>query len=247
MRRFLTAAALLVVSCLATGAASAQSAQPSEAFNFRFGWFFPTGHGDFWDSIQSSYTLDHSDFNGPMGGVGYTAAISNYFEFDSNIDFYTRGVTSADRFFVDQFGNPPLHDTRLSLSPLTVGIRVLPTGRYAQRGEKGRHLVRHPVPYIGAGIGAVYWQYEEEGDFVFVDPSVPEGFSIFYDRVKDSGLEFETHAYAGIEFPVAPDWNITFEARHSWAEATPDSRFTGSPDKLDLGGTTMYFGAAVRF
>jgi len=87
-----------------------------------------------------------------------------------------------------------------------------------------------------------YWAYEEEGDFVASD------LSIVYDRLKSTGLDFEAHANLGIEFPIAPDWYLTLEVRQSWAEATPGEEFTFvNPGKLDLGGTSLYMGAAMRF
>jgi hypothetical protein len=218
------------------------------SFNFRFGGFFPRGDGDFWAANEAAYTLDHSDFNGAIGGVGYTASINNYFEFDVNADFYAASSRSADRFFVDQDGFPILHDTRLSILPVTVGFRVLPAGRYARRGREGRHYVRRPAPYIGAGVGMAYWQYEEKGDFVVPDPFPATTFSIVYDRVKDTGLEFEKHVLIGIEFPVAQEWNVTLEARHAWVEATPGGALaTVNPGKLDLGGTSGFVGVARRF
>jgi outer membrane protein W len=241
MRRFLAPAAIAAATMLSAGASAAPPGQDG-AFNFRSGFFFPAGSGDFWKANEAAFTLDKSDFNGLTGGVGYTASITNYFEFDANADFYAASQRSADRQFTDQFGNPILHDTRLSIFPVTVGFRVLPAGRYTRRGAEGKHYVRRPVPYFGAGIGIAYWQYEEEGDFVASD------LSIVYTRLKSSGLEFEKHANVGIEFPVAPDWNITFEIRRSWAEATPGASFaTVNPGTLDLGGVSLFLGASWRF
>jgi len=241
MRRFLPVAAIAAATLLSAAAAAAPPGDGG-GFNFRAGGYFPSGDSDFWDANEAAFTLDKSDFNGLMGGVGYTASITNYFEFDVNADFYAASARSADRQFTDQFGNPILHDTRLSIVPVTVGFRVLPAGRYARRGPEGKHYVRRPVPYFGGGIGMAYWQYEEEGDFVASD------LSIVYDRLKDSGLEFEKHANIGIEFPVAPEWNITFEIRRSWVDATPGGEFaTVNPGKLDLGGAAVFLGASMRF
>jgi opacity protein-like surface antigen len=241
MRRFLAVAAIPVATLLSVGAAAAPPGQDG-AFNFRAGGFFPTGSSDFWTTNEAAFTLDHSDFNGFIGSVGYTASITNYFEFDVNADFYAASSRSADRVFVDQNGDPILHDTRLAIFPVTAGFRVLPAGRYARRGAEGQHYVRRPVPYLGAGIGMSYWAYEEEGDFVASD------LSIVYDRLKDTGLAFEKHAMLGIEFPVAPEWNLTFEIRQSWAEATPGGSFAAvNPGELDLGGTSVLLGAAIRF
>jgi opacity protein-like surface antigen len=242
MKRLLAATAIAAASVLAPAPAAATPPGSDGAFTFRFGWFFPSGGGSFWETNEAAFTLDRSDFNGPIGGVGYSASVNNYFDVGFNVDFYGQSATSADRYYTDQFGNAILHDTRLSEAPLTVDFKVLPMGRYARRGPEGRQYVRHPVPYLGAGIGMVYWQYEEEGDFVATD------LSIVYDRLTDSGVAFETHVLAGIEFPVSPAWNITLEGRYSWAETNMGGAFTTiNPGELDLGGASVFVGGALRF
>ncbi len=253
MRRLLAAAAIAAASLLTLGPATAAPPGKDGAFNFRVGGFFPTGNSDFWDEKKNNFTLDRGDFNDGIGGVGYTASINNFFEFDVNADVYSSTVRSSDRDFVDDNGDLILHDTRLSMLPITVGFRVLPAGRYARRGRDGRRYVRRPVPYFGAGVGMTYWEYEEKGDFVFLDPATPSGVSISFDRLKDTGLEFEKHLKVGIEFPIAPEWNVTLEVRRSWAEAKLGDTFpstalsTNDPRELDLGGASVYLGASLRF
>jgi len=253
MRRYLAAAAFAAASLLTLGPAMAAPPGEDGAFNFRVGGFFPTGNSDFWDEKENNFTLDHSDFNGGIAGVGYTASVNNYFEFDVNADVFGSTHRSSDKDFVDDNGDLILHDTTLSILPITVGFRVLPIGRYSRRGAEGRRYVRRPVPYFGAGVGMAYWEYEEKGDFVFLDPAAPTGVSISYDRIKDTGLEFEKHAKVGIEFPIAPEWNVTLEVRRSWAEAKLGEAFpstalsTSDPRELDLGGASVYLGASLRF
>lgn len=249
------AAAIVAAAWLATTAAAAPPQGRSGAFNFRLGGFFPTGSSDFWEYQETYYTFDHSDLNGFMWGVGYNGAINNHFEVEVNADFYSSSVRSADGYYTDEYFYPPLHDTRLSSFPLTVGFRVVPAGRFARRGAEGTHYVRRPVFYFGGGVGLSYWQYEEEGDFVFPDPTPgdPLQVSIFYDRYVDSGLEFQFYAMIGVEFPVAPMWNITVEVRQSWSEAglsgIPPSEALGPgyPNQLDLGGTAVFVGGSLRF
>jgi hypothetical protein len=253
MGRRIAAAALAAATCLATAAVAAPPPGQGGAFTFRFGGFFPTGTSDFWEYQETYYTFDHSDLNGLIGGVGYNAPITNYFEFDANADLYWSAVRSADGYYVDEFGYPPLHDSRLRTFPVTVGFRVLPAGRYARRGTEGSHYVRRPVFYFGGGIGMNYWQYEEEGDFVVPDPIFPGDALIVYDRFVDTGLAFQTYAMIGMEFPVAPRWNVTVEVRQSWCEANSGSSFPstalgpGNPNQLDLGGTSVFVGGSLRF
>jgi hypothetical protein len=245
----ITTAALLTL----TGAAAAPPGGGG-AFEFRAGGFFPAGNSNFWDEIQNNYTLDHSDLNGLTGALGYTGSMNNYLEFDIDASVYAAAQRSSDRGFVDDNGNLIFHDTRLFTLPVTVSFRVLPAGRFARRGAEGQHYVRRPVPYLGAGVGLAYWQYEEEGDFVFRDVLAPSGFRVDYDRLKDSGLEFETHVKAGIEFPLSPEWNLTLEARRSWVGVTLQDGFPSTalsaapvPRDLDLGGVSVLMGASLRF
>jgi hypothetical protein len=242
MRRLLAATAVSAATLLAASQVSAAPPGASGAFTFRLGAFFPSGDGDFWETNEAAFTLDHSDFNGFMGGVGYTGSVNNVFEVGVNLDFYGESVRAADRFFTDQFGDPILHDTRLFEAPLTLDLKLLPAGRFARRGPGGTRYVRRPVPYVGGGIGMVYWQYEEEGDFVATD------LSIVYDRFVESGVAFEQHVFAGIEFPVSPAWNITLEGRYAWADTSVGGEFsTLNPGRLELGGASFFVGGALRF
>ena len=242
MRRRLVVAACITVACLAAGSASAAPPGSSGAFTFRLGGFFPSGDSEFWRINEAAFTLDHSDFDGIIGGIGYTGSVNNYFEVGANLDFYSEVVRSADRNFSDTLGNPILHDTRLYEAPLTLDFKFLPTGRYARRGAGGNRYVRHPVPYIGAGVGGVYWQYEEQGDFVASD------LSIVYDRFVDSGFAWEQHVLAGVEFPVSPNWGITLEGRYAWCDTSVGGAFsTLNPGRLELGGASFFVGGALRF
>lgn len=242
MKRLLATVAISGAALMTISPVAAGSPGRGSAFNFRLGGFLPSGDSDFWDTNQAAFTINPSDLDSVIAGVGYSSSLSDHFEFDVNADVYAASTLSADSYYTDQNGDPILHDTRLSLVPVTFGIRVLPAGRYARRGADRKHYVRRPVPYFGAGIGAAFWEYEEEGDFVASD------LSIVYDRYTESGVVLQTYAMAGIEFPVGPEWNITFEVRQSWAEATPGGEFAVvNPGSLDLGGTSVFVGGSFRF
>lgn len=245
------AAAAIAVSLLTMSSAGAAPPGQGGGIDFRAGAFFPAGDSNFWDETENNYTLDHGDLDGLTGSLGYVASINNYVEFDIDAGVFAAAERSSDRDFTDTFGNEIFHDTRLSTIPVTVSVRVLPAGRYARRGADGQHYVRRPVPYLGAGAGLTYWRYEEQGDFVFDSPA---GLIVDYDRRQDDGVEFEMHVKAGIEFPIAPSWNLTLEARRSWVEATLDQGFPSEalsvqpvPRELDLGGYSVLFGASLRF
>jgi hypothetical protein len=238
--RLVVAALLLVAPTLPSWA---QPGGGGASVKMRLGGFFPSGSSEFWEVNEEVFTLDHSDFDDFMFGGSWVTSLSNHVEVGFNVDFYDAVVLSAYRDFVDQDGFQILHDTALTLVPLTVDVRFLPGGRFAVRGARGERLVRKPVPYIGVGAGVNFWEYEEVGDFV--GGIVP---TVFFDRLTDDGVDPEAHALLGIELPVGPAWSFTVEGRYSWSEATPGGRFTElDQGKLDLGGFAFFGGAAVQF
>ena len=140
------AAAMLTVALVLAAPAHAAGRGDDSAFQFRVGWFAPSGNSDFWDANEAAFTLDSSDFNDATVGVGYAGSINNHLEYGVGLDFYQHTQQSADRAYTDQYGYAILHDTTLTLTPLTADLRVLPGGRYKQTGpEIGRASCRERV------------------------------------------------------------------------------------------------------
>jgi hypothetical protein len=226
------------------GAASAAFAQPvaNDAFQLRFGGFFPAGGGDVWDENEEVFGLRASDFDGFFWGFGFEHGLSNNLEVSFNVDFYSETVRSSYRDYVDQNGRPILHDTRLSETPVYVDVRYLPTGRYKIRGPAGRRVLK-PVFFIGAGLGGNFWEYREVGDFLdfTADP-----LQIVGGDFKDSGVAFQLQALTGVELPFSHHFTLSFEGRYTWANATLSGQFAGL-GRLELGGGWVYLGTNFRF
>jgi hypothetical protein len=221
-----------------------RSPQPPESgFQIRFGAFMPSGDSDFWEDTEDVFTLDVSDFDDFMLGLTYVRPVSNEVEIGLNVDFYEETVRSEYRGFVDEDGFAILHDTELSLIPLTADVRFIPGGRYRIR-PGGRKIVK-PVFYLGAGVGLTFWEYEEYGDFLDFTFDPPE---IFLDRFVDDGVAFEAHVLAGVEIPVSRMTNLLLETRYSASEDDLGGDFGGLPGTdLDLGGSSIYGGLSFRF
>jgi hypothetical protein len=237
------AIAAAILMALACGTARAQSATASRAFQLRLGGFFPSGGDEFWDETEDVFTLRMSDFDGFVFGASFVGSVSNRVEIGGNLDFYRRTVRSSYSGIVDSAGFPILHDSRLTLTPLTVDVRLLPGGRH--RIVRGGRAALKPVFYLGGGGGVNFWEYEEVGDFLDfeVDPQQPP---IFYGRFLDDGAALELHALAGVEFPMSPGFNFVLEARYSWSDETLDGDFAGL-GRIELGGLSTYAGASFRF
>ena len=213
----------------------------TEAFQLRFGAFFLEGGGELWDTNEELFTLEASDFDDFIFGLSWVHSFHNHFELGVNLDFYEETVLSHYRDFVDQRGFRIFHDTSLDLAPLSVDVRFLPGGRHRIRA-KGRRILK-PVFYVGGGIGTVFWEYEEVGDFLDFTEDPPE---IFPARFQDDGNAFEIHALAGVELPFGRASSFLLEARYSKADDDLDDDFAGLGE-IELGGTAVYGGLSFRF
>lgn len=234
-------AAAFLLSCLPVLAQPRRENTPS--FQVRLGGFFPAAGTDFWKDTEETFTLDGSDFNSGTLGLTVVTPVNNNLEVGVNVDFYEETATSAYRGFVDQDGFSILHDTRLSMAPVSVDFRFLPGGRLAVRGSGGQYRALQPAVYLGGGVGFTYWEYEEVGDFLDFSVDPPE---VFFDRFKDDGVAFAAHALAGVELPLGPRTGVLFEGRYTWSEKDLGGPFAGL-GTLDLGGASFYGGFAFHF
>jgi hypothetical protein len=236
-----------IAALTAAGPAHAQrplAAEPQASFQVRLGAFFLSGDRSFWKETEALFTFDSSDLDDAFIGASYVTAISNRVEIGFHVDYFTGSARSADRFFVDEFGDPILHDSKLRLLPVSVDVRVLPAGRYAVRGRRGQYAVRRPAAYVGAGAGLSFWRYEEIGDFVDETASPPV---IVFSRFRDEGTALAIHVLAGVEFPLSARAGVLLEGRYTWADDTISGDFGPDAGEIDLGGASLGAGLSFRF
>ena len=209
-------------------------------FQARVGGYFPSGGGDFWTDTREVFTLDASDFDGFILGLTYVTPVNRYLEVGFNADFYGQTVSSEYRDWVDGAGFPILHDTKLRITPLMIDLRIVPGGRFSDRGS---YLKRKPVFYFGGGVGANYWQYEEVGDFLDFSFDPPD---IITDRFTDDGWAFAADAVVGLELPLGQSWGVILEGRYLWSEAELEGDFAGL-GTIQFDGPSAYVGVGFSF
>ena len=251
MKRALVAAAAALSAAVAVSPLAAHPPRhpaappqpPISAFQFRLGYFMPTGDSDFWDETEQVFTLDADDFDEFAFGFTYARQVANGVELGVNFDVFEDVVLSQVRGFVDEDGFPILHDTELTIVPLTFDVRFVPGGRYRMR-PGGRHIPK-PVFYFGAGAGFNFWEYHEFGDFVDFSTLPPE---VIFGDFYDEGEALEVHGLMGTEIPLTRTTNLLFEGRYSLSEDDLGGSFADLENReLDLGGLGLYVGCAFRF
>ena len=241
---------LTLLALLAAGASQAGAG----GVDVRIGGFFPRGRDCGIPSNQrAEYTLfqdvcyfffvDPSDFDGVYGGIEYNQVLMDYLEVGVHYDYYSRTTDTSYRDYTWDDGSEIRQQLRLRVAPLGVTVRLLPTGK--------RHKV---VPYVGGGVDALFYQYEEYGDFVCFPPSGGE-CRFDYDVVPDAfvaeSTAFGYHALGGLRVYLNRDFAIVGEGRYQWGGDDMEDDFSpnepGLVNRIDLSGWTATVGLHVRF
>ncbi len=79
----------------------------------------------------------------------------DYVEVGVHYDYYSRTWTPLTGTTRDRATREIFQSLRLRVAPLGLTVRFLPTAK--------RHKI---VPYVGGGVDALFYKYEEFGDFI---------------------------------------------------------------------------------
>src|SRR5437870_2160354 len=106
---------------------------------------------------------------------------------------------------------------------------------------RGSIALRGVSPYVGAGAGAVHFDFLQSGDFVdFVDSSV------FTDVFRSTGWAPSAHVFGGSDVHIYRQLFLQLEGRYLWSSGKLGSDFIGF-DPIDLAGFRITAGISVLF
>ncbi len=242
MRRATLTLTLLVLTVAAASRAGAAG------FDARIGGYFPRGDETLFLDDRSLYLkdgapLEKSDFYGVYGGVEFNHVLMPNVELGIHLDGYGRTVDTSLAAWTRPDGSEIRQSLKFSQIPLGITIRFLPTSKRARI-----------VPYVGGGVDAVFWNYEEFGDFVDVfspDCGTDLGCPVVPDHFRSSGTAFGFHALGGVRVYLNRDIAIVAEGRYQWAKDDMGEDFApnepGLINTIDLTGATFTVGVHVRF
>jgi hypothetical protein len=231
MRRAILSLALLAL--LVTGASRASAG----GLDLRLGAYFPRGNETLFLDDRSLYFVEKSDFYGFYGGGEFNHVLTDNVELGLSFDGYSQTVDTSYRDYERPGGGEIYQSLKFNMLPLGLSVRFLPTSKKAKF-----------VPYVGAGVDAIFYQYEEWGDFIdFADPELP----IYADAFVSDGTAFGFHALGGLRVYVNRDIAIVGEGRYQWATEEMGDDFSpnepGLVNTIDLSGWTATLGVHVRF
>jgi opacity protein-like surface antigen len=235
---------VLVVVTLALLAVSPALASAG-SLDLRIGGFFPQTDSNLFTDDSDLYTrqptllgasgrppgLSRSDWNGLYGGIEYSAQLARNVELGFHVDGYGRSLDTSYRDHTRQDGSEIQQTLRLNVVPLGVSVRLVPGGRHAAL-----------APYVAVGVDAVFYKYEEFGDFIdFFDSSLP----IRSDSFRSEGVAAGVHGAAGLRVALGDDFALVAEGRYLYSKTDAGGDFRNY--RIDLSGASATLGLHIRF
>ena len=242
--RQLVASALLVLAAAYPVRAQATGngymfGAPDARFSIHVGYARPGAGGDVFDEATTNLSLDRSDFSGPTIGGELALTLSPRLDLTLQADY--AGVTKGSdyRKFFDNNQRPIEQTTTFRRVPVTANLRAYLVPRGREIGKLA-WIPSSVVPWVGAGGGFMWYQYEQKGDFIdFSDMSVSP------DRFYSAGWTPTLQGMGGVDVNLTTRLAFTADLRYNWARASLSSDFIGY-NKIDLSGVSTALGFTVR-
>lgn len=214
--------------------------KPKGFFGLHAGIFFPQASSDLFDMITSELTLEKSDFRAWDFGLDFGFDLHEKIDLIFHYDYSKRSENSEFRDFVDEQGLPITQNTSLFQTSITVGIKysLIPPGR--RLGEYA-WLPSRIVPFVEGGVGALYYDFKQNGDFV--DNATLE---IFYASLNSSDWTEVGYLGGGTDIYLLRNAYLTIDLRYSWASHELNRDFSGFDD-IDLSGLRVTTGIYWHF
>ncbi len=208
---------------------------PAEArasgIELRIGGMIPRVDSILFDDSVTLYQVEKKDFRGAFGGIEFTTKLAPNIELGLSVDGYGREIPTFYRDYTRPSGREIDQTLRFVIVPASAIVRLVPSGRY-----------RTWTPYIGAGAAAMFWQYEEFGDFIdFGQKSRP----VVFDSFKSSGTAGGLVLNAGLRYRINEDFQLTADFRNFSGKATAGGDF--APNEVDVSGSALTLGFRLRF
>ena len=96
-------------------------------------------------------------------------------------------------------------------------------------------------PYVGAGLGVAWYDFVQKGDFVDF-----QTLDIFESRLQSEGTGFTQHVLAGADVSVSARLLLRGEYRYIWGSAPVEQDVFQGFDDIDLSGSRLTVGVALR-
>jgi hypothetical protein len=136
---------------------------------------------DLFTFVQKQLTVEPGDFDAPTLAFDLGVSAGSRTEAVFGVEFGGATIRSEYREFLDNDRLPITQVTRLRQANLSGSLKLALTPRGQQVGSVA-WIPNAITPYVGAGAGALWYQFHQSGDFVdFLD------LSVFSETFQSSG------------------------------------------------------------
>lgn len=213
---------------------------PRGSIGIRGGLNFARADSDIFEFNDDLLTLEKSDYRAGTFAVDVGWFLNPRVQAVFGVEYSRTSPVSEFRDFVDSFGAPIVQETRLEQAPLTASLKLflIPRGK---RVSQYAWVPNAVSPYVGGGLGGIWYRYQQFGDFVdFAD------LTIFNDHFISEGWSGAAQAFGGAEVGLTPRLTLALEARYVWADAELGAAFVGF-EPIDLSGLRTTAGINFYF
>ncbi|HKI94413.1 MAG TPA: hypothetical protein VJ992_03880 [Gemmatimonadales bacterium] len=212
---------------------------PNVTLELRGGWNFARASSDIFSFVDSTLTLNKSDFNSLAGGAELGLRLNDRFTWLFDLGLDRTSHPSEFRDWVDQNNLPIQQRTTLTRVPLTVGVKayLLPPGRSV--GDFAWLPSRLAV-YVGAAGGIMHYQFTQHGDFVDYTNS-----SIFTTTYSSGSWGAIGQVLGGAELGMTKHFALDMQARYTFGSAPMNNAFVNF-NAIDLSGLQTTLGLSWR-
>ena len=246
-RSWVAGAAVMAGLLAVAPAARAQAAgdgflfrAPGGSLRMWMGYARPTADSPIFQFVTDTFTLSKSSFGAFDVGGDLAVSVAPQLDVVFSLAWAGSRAGSEYRNWVDNNNQPIQQTTTLERVPLTVGLKwyLAPQGDAVGRFA---WVPRSWVPFVGVGGGAMWYRFQQYGDFVdFTDSAVVN------DAFDSNAWTWTAHALAGVDVSLGSRWILTAQAQYTWARSHLGSDFVG-PNQINLSGLSLTAGLGVRF
>jgi len=203
---------------------------PAQQINVKFGLFAPFQKSDLWEDNFANLSFEKQDFNHTVFALEYQQQFHNHFSIYIEGSRYRRSIESDYREYEYDDGSPILQTMHLAITSIETGVKInlLP---YKSKFS----------PFVAAGAGLYFWQYEQFGDFIdFTDFDVYDGFA------DQEAIALGFHVKGGISMRFTRGLGLIIEAKVHWAKGELGEYFEGF-EPFDLSALSLLAGFQFYF
>ncbi len=213
---------------------------PAGEISFRGGFDRAIAGSDVFAFAVKELTLNRPDFSSMTFATDVDYVLTPRLDARFSVGVSHSTTPSEFRDFVDNSRRAIAQTTAFIRVPLTASVKAY----LANQGRSLGHFAWIPsryAPYVGAGGGAMWYRFEQQGDFIDFTTS-----KVFPDHFLSEGWTPTLQAFIGTDVSLNPRFAVTAEGRYQWARSRLSQDFSKF-EPIDLSGFALTAGFSIRY